>query len=129
MKKLITLLLIIPFVFACSDDENEPSQDYTSFTFEHHEPAILKNCIAAYLNKDNHFIKIVELGDLGQNTISKEITLNNKISEIYLFTIDTRLDAVFTLTQNKKNVIIIDKYTKGIPISESDKTDPTKYPQ
>ena len=126
MKKLITILLILPFL-ACSDSDNEPSQDYTSFTFEHHEPTTLQGCVVAFLNEDNNYIKIEELGDLTQNNASKEVTVNNQITKVYLFTINTRLDATYVLKQKKKNVIIIDKFTKGIPIV--DKSDSTQYPQ
>lgn len=130
MKKLLTLLLL-PLFFACSSDkkdEVEPTQDYTSFTFEHHEPTLLKSCIVAYLDTDNNYIKLDELGDLTQGKVSKEVKLeSNDIKTVYLFTIDTKLDAAYNLRVKEKNTIIMDRNTSGLKISN--KLDPKQYPQ
>lgn len=133
MKKLITLLLILPFIFSCSDDKDE-TQDYTSFVVSIQntvsDDLVLTNCVAAY-KKDNKYYKISNLGDLSKHKQSSEIIVkDNSITEIYIFTDYNnviRFDIIFELKSNKKNMLEIPRETKGIPIA--DKTDPTQYPQ
>lgn len=123
-------ILLIFAIFSCtSNDENmEEEQEYTSFTFEHHESTILLNCIAAYKNNESKYIKISDLGDLKKNDVSKEIILkDNTINELYFFTIDTRLNDVYKLNKNRKNSIVLSRYTSGTEIT--DKFDPYQYPQ
>lgn len=132
MKKLFLLLLVLPFLAACSsDDENEETQDYTSFVFVQTVNNILPNCIAAYLDNNNHYIKIANLGTISIDNPSKEITIeNDNITEIYFFTDynhTVRTDAIFKLQKNKKNTFKLLENVGGIGIE--DKTDPTQYPQ
>lgn len=134
MKKLFTLLLILPFVFSCSSDDNEraiePTQDYTSFVFTQDANVPFENCIAAYLDDNKHYIKIADLGTIEPNKPSKEVKLeNNDITSVYLFTDYNsviRFNKAFELKKNKKNSF--DLYgVSGIKIE--DKKDPTQYPQ
>lgn len=134
MKKLSLLFLLPILFFSCSsdDNDNEPKQDYTSFVFMHNEPITLNFCVVAYLDKNNHFIKIADLGTLKQNIPSKEVVVENEsIREIYLFQIGEdkaiRTDAVFTLKKSKKNTFEITKDTRGIEIE--DMKDSTQCPQ
>ena len=133
MKKLLYILLTVCLFTACSsdDDNNDQTQDYTSFTFIYHANVdYFPNCVAAY-KKDNKYYKIADLGDLKKDISSKEITINDKsIKEVYLFTdyLSTiRFDAVYSLKDNTKNNFVISENTKGIEIL--DKTDQTQYPQ
>lgn len=133
MKKLSLLFLLPILFFSCSsdDNDNEPKQDYTSFVFMHNEPVVLTNCVVAYLDNKEHFIKVATLGDLKQGVESKEIKIqDNNVKELYLFTdyISTRrLDAIYKLTIKTKNTFNIDQDTKGVLIEE--KSDPKLYPQ
>lgn len=131
MKKLLALLLILPLFAACSDDKDEPSQDYTSFVFYTNENVKFGNCVAAYLDKNNDYRRIAEVGNFTLNSPSKEIRITDEsVSEIYLFTgsnIKSRLDAVYKLKQKKKNSFEIIQGTKGLEVF--DETDSKQYPQ
>lgn len=133
MKKLVYLLLIIPILISCSNDDNEHIQDYTSFTVTINSSSIFKDCIAGY-KLDGKFKKIANLGELTEGKTSAEVQISdNNITEIYIFadlggaTGIVRADAVYTLTKYKKNTIVVSNNTRGIQIT--DKTDPTQYPQ
>lgn len=130
MKKLSLLLLLPILFFSCSDDKEE-TQDYTSFVFIQTVDNVLPHCVAAYLDKDSHFIKIADLGTISLDNSSKEITINDEnITDIYFFTDYNnivRFDAIYKLKKNTKSIFKLEKYTKGIEIT--DKTDPTQYPQ
>lgn len=133
MKKLF-ILLLLPFFIACSsDDNNEPTQTYTSFTVTINSSSVFSNCVAGY-KVDGKYKKLGDLGELTEGKTSPEIRLtDNSITEIYIFA-DlggvsgiVRADAVYTLTRNKKNSITVLKNTKGIQVTDT--TDPTQYPQ
>jgi hypothetical protein len=105
-------------------------QDYTSFIVYHNEKVTLTNTIAGY-KKDGKYYKLGELGDLSEGELSPEIKVkDNTITDIYIFTdynTVNRLDIVFKLKRNSKNIFEIPGNTKGIGIT--DKNDPTEYPQ
>ncbi len=131
MKKIIFILIIIPFLFSCSDDEkDEKTQNYTSFVFEQTVNNDLPNCVAGY-KKDGKYYKIAELGYISLGKPSKEIIIeDNLITEVYFFTdymSPRKFDATYKLTKNKKNIFKLLEATKGILIT--DKSDPTQYPQ
>ena len=131
MKKLLTLLLILPLLVSCSDDDPViPTQDYTSFVFEQTVDNNLPNCIAAY-KKDGKYYKLGNLGDLSLNKQSPEIRINdNSITEVYFFTdyLNTvRFDAIYKLQFKSKNIFKLSSNVGGISVT--DKTDPTQYPQ
>lgn len=138
MKKLSILLLFPLFMlFACSDDDNgkaEPKQDYTSFVFYTTEDVELPNCIIAYLDKDNNYKRIAELGILKQNIESREVVVeNSNITDLYFFTTYmatsdelNRFDAVYKLKKNTKNIFKLDRNTTGILV---DRDDPKQAPQ
>lgn len=135
MKKLIYLLLILPVLISCSSDDNEPMQDYTSFTVFHNIDVVFPNCIAGY-KKDGNFIKIADLGDLSKGKQSPDIIIkNNSINEIFIFSdylpnatkVSIMFDYAYKITNNKYNRIEIKSNIKGIEVT--DKTDPSQYPQ
>lgn len=133
MKKFLAILLICIIFISCSSDDNEPIQDYTSFTVTINSSSIFKDCIAGY-KIDGKFKKIANLGELTEGKTSAEVQISdNNITEIYIFadlggaTGIVRADAVYTLTKYKKNTIVVSNNTRGIQIT--DKTDPTQYPQ
>lgn len=131
MKKLLLILITLPLFVACSSDETESDwQEYTSFVVWHGEDITLINCVAAYKNNGKYY-KLGNLGNLLPNKQSNEIVVENEsVNEIYVFTdygSTRRLDIIFTLKENYKNVFEIPGDTKGIPIT--DNTDPTQYPQ
>ncbi len=130
MKKYILLLLILPLFIACSSDDNEETQDYTSFTIHNKSDVYLPNVIIGYL-VDGKYKKIVNLGDIRKDEISNEIKItNSSIKEIYLFcdylgTI--RADISFIISENKLNKFVLLSGIKGIAVK--DKSDPLQYPQ
>lgn len=132
MRKIL-FILITTLLIACSSDDNEPMQNYTSFTVSINSSSIFKDCVAGY-KLDGKFRKIANLGELTEGKTSEEVQISdNNITEIYIFadlggvTGTVRADAVYTLTKYKKNTILVSNNTRGIQIT--DKTDPTQYPQ
>lgn len=83
MKKLLSLLFILPLFMACSsDDDNKTGQDYTSFVFHQTVDNNLTNCVAGY-KKDGKYYKLGDLGDLSKDKYSAEIRVNdNSITEV-----------------------------------------------
>lgn len=130
MKQLLFFLIILPLFVACSSDEDEPTQDYTSFVVTIDATPTFPNCVAAY-QKDNKFYKLGDLGDLTKGKYSTEIRINdNSITEIYVFSDYLnviRFDAIYRLEKNKKNTIVVAYGTGGIRVTN--KSDPTQYPQ
>ena len=130
MKKLFLLLISVCLFAACSDSDDKPKQDYTSFVFYQTANVNLTNCVAGY-KKDNKYYKIGELGDLSKGKYSPEIKMeDNSITEIYFFTDYNgcvRFDAIYNLTKYKKNILELLETTRGIKVT--DKTDPAQYPQ
>lgn len=132
MKNILYILLLATMLISCSSDDNE--QNYTSFIVKLQDTEspdlVLTNCIASY-KKDNKFYKLESLGDLSVGKRSYEMVVtDNNITEIYIFTdynAVNRLDVIFQLSKNKKNIFEIPKGVKGIGVT--DKTDPTQYPQ
>jgi len=116
---------------SCDKQNQEPEQDYTSFVFIHHVTAEFPNCVAAYLDVNNNYIRIASIGTLKKDVESQEITLTDEsISEIYLFTdylSPRRFDAVYKVKKLTKNIFEIIDGTGGISVD--DITDPSQYPQ
>ena len=118
---------------SCSSDDNEPIQDYTTFTVTINSPDLFKDCVAGY-KINGKYKKLGNLGDLKEGIISPEIKItDNSITEIYIWG-DwggmigiVRLDDIYVISKNKKNSIVPTNNTKGIQVT--DKTDPTQYPQ
>lgn len=131
MKKLLSFILLVTLFASCSSDDNEPTQDYTSFVFEQTIDNSLPNCVAGY-KKDGKYFKLGNLGTLDKkNQQSPEIIINDQsINEVYFFSDHfgcIMTDHIFTLKANTKNVFKLLETYKGIQIT--DKTDPTQYPQ
>ncbi len=137
MKQILILILTLPLFIACSNDkEDEPTQDYTSFTFVYHADVIsFPNCVVGYKVGDE-YKKLAELGDLAKDIPSKEVIVDDEsIEEIYLFTdytasifyVGVRFDDIYTIKKNKKNEFLIKEDTRGIPFT--DKNNPLEYPQ
>ena len=131
MKKLLTLLLLLPLLFACGSDDDDNTQDYTSFTVMQNAIENQQNTVVGYKLADNTYKKIADLGDLKKGVASKEVKLtDNTIADIYIFTDynnGVRLAKTFKLTKSTKNNIEIPNEIGGIGFT--DKTDPTQYPQ
>lgn len=130
MKQLLTIILLFPLFIACSSDDDDNTQDYTSFTVSNKSSIDLPNVVIGYLN-DGKYKKISTLGDLkkGETSIEVNITDNN-ISTLYLFTDYNNVvkaDITFTLQKNKKNNFELPSGISGTSVT--DKTDPTQYPQ
>jgi len=133
MKKLLTLLLIFPFLISCSsDDENtEPTQDYTSFVVLQNSDTdlTLPNAVAGYYTSDGKCKKVADLGDLKKGVESKEIKVSDDITYVYIFSdypqIATKLDKKFELTKNKKNIITLTSDLYGITV---DPNNENEYP-
>lgn len=136
MKNLLYLLLFglsLTLTNCSSDNDMEEEQDYTSFVFTINANEMFKDCVAGY-KKDGKYKKIADLGDLNKGKYSPEIIVaDNTITEIYIWgdwggvSGVVRLDAVYKLSKNQKNIISPTNDTKGIYIN--DKSDPTQYPQ
>lgn len=130
MKNILLILLIFPLFIACSSDDDEKWQDYTSFVVTNNSDIDLPNCVVGY-QKDGLWIKVAELGDLNKGVSSKEVILDEFIGEdLYVFNdylSPRRLDVAFKLTENKKNIFKFPNTAKAVLVS--DKNDPTQYPQ
>lgn len=130
MKQLLYILFAVTLFTACSSDDENDTQDYTSFTVMHNANVELTNSIAGY-KKDGKYYKVADLGDLKKGVPSSEVKLtDSSITEIYVFTDYNgvvRLDITFSLKQNQKNTFVIPSTTSGTSIT--DKSDPTQYPQ
>ena len=128
MKKLIVLLLLVPFViYSCGNDSEDydDTQNYTSFTiYLDVDTDNLKDLISGYYNKNGECILLKKHGDLTPFKETAEFILPEYQREIYLFYNGTygysgmRLEKSFKLNQNKKNNIIIQRGEKGITIQE-----------
>ncbi len=131
MKKLLTLLLLTTLLISCSsDDDPEVNQGYTSFVVWHNESVNFKNAVAGYL-KDGKYTKLGNLGDLTKGKQSNEIRVDDKnITQIYVFSdypdVAYKLDTIFILKNNTKNIFQINRYTKGILV---DPQNSSQYPQ
>lgn len=132
MKKLLSLLFILPLFMACSsdDDPKTSGQDYTSFVVANSSSVDLPNCVAGY-QKNGNWIKVAELGNLNKGQNSSEIRVNDaSIKEIYIFTdylSPRRIDKSFNIQVNKKNNFELTGSLSSTTIT--DKTDSSKYPQ
>lgn len=133
MKKFLAILLISTMFISCSSDDNEPIQDYTSFSLENKSSVDLPNVVIGY-KIDGKYIKIADLGNINKGEISNEIRItNSSIKEIYVFfdysdyVAAIRADISFIVYENKLNKFVLPSGIKGIAIT--DKTDPTQYPQ
>jgi hypothetical protein len=132
MKHLFLLILIIaPMLISCSDND-DPEQGYTSFIFQQTALNNIAGFMAAY-KEDDIFYKIADLGALAKGESSEEIIVEDEtITEIYLFCVfdianSTRMDKIYPLKKNRKNVFELLESDRGIGIL--DKSDPTQYPQ
>jgi len=129
MKKLLTIIFLSVLFISCSSDDDENTQDYTSFTVEIDSSNKFENCIVAF-REDNKFYKIAELGTLTKGIVSREIKLRDYKEEIYIFadfSKTIRFNDVYILKPNKNNNIIVKNGTGGITIDDT--KDPTQYPQ
>lgn len=123
MKKLLTLLLLTTFLFSCSSDDdntndNGQTQDYTSFIVVQEANNKLTNIIVAYY-KNGSYSKIENIGHLSKGQISKEITVGiDTISQVYIFSdyIPGRLDTVYSLKKNTKNILKMTDNILGINV-------------
>lgn len=130
MKNIFVLLLLLPLFIACSSDNGDDLQDYTSFVVTNNSDIDLPNCVVGY-QKDGLWIKVAELGNLNQGQSSKEVILEKFIWEdVYVFTdylTPRRLDVAFSLKENNKNILKFPSDTKGVVVTN--KKDPSQYPQ
>lgn len=133
MKNILAILLISTMFISCSSDDNEPMQDYTSFTLENKSSVDLPNVVIGYLT-DGRYKKIADLGNINKGEISNDIRItNSSIKEIYVFfdysdyVAAIRADIYFIVYENKLNKFVMPSGIKGIAIT--DKTDPAQYPQ
>lgn len=140
MKKLLIALLVIPFLFSCSEDdpniEPTPEPQETSFVFIHHFKTVAyQECMVGYL-KDGKWIKIAELGMLIPDIPSKKVIIKDgSISDVYFFSLATstdqptfptvRLDHAFIINKNRQNTFTIEGAMKFV---EVDKNDQSQYP-
>lgn len=131
MKKLLLLLFIFPLFVACSDDdEDEPKQDYTSFTLTNNTTVDLRNVVIGYKTGEN-YIKVADLGNLNFKQTSKEVKIENKsIKELYVFAdylMSIKYEIVLNPQNNIKNVFSLPSGLKVYKVT--DKNDPKQYPQ
>jgi hypothetical protein len=130
MKKL-TLLLFASFaLLACSRDDNEPTQDYTSFTLKWvgGNSDIFSNYKTGYFDEEGKCILLFEHEQLLEGVETKEYVMPVYAEKIYLFydlayPRSLRLEEGFLVQKNKKNRIIVpDKNnTRGLAVDRDDK--------
>jgi len=121
MKKYLYLLLVLPFFLNCSDDDNEETQDYTSYIIKAPNTDVFLSAMTGYYNEDGKCILIDSIGDINAEIDSKEFILHEYYNEIYLFykladVRYTKLENSLYLTKNKQNKLILKG--KGINIPE-----------
>lgn len=131
MKKLLLILLIVPLFISCSSDDDEQTQDYTSFVVTNQSSQVdLPNVTVGYLI-DGKFKRITALGDIKANGKSEEYILSdNNIKGVYFFSDYAgviRINKEFTIKKNAKNLFNLSGDIQTISVT--DKTDPTQYPQ
>lgn len=90
MKKTIFLLLMFPLLFiACGsdDDDNEPKQDYTSFTIKNgyiaEDP--LFGIVVGWQDAEGYWHRIDSIGDIEKGKTSKEVRMKEYHSPIGIF--------------------------------------------
>ncbi|MFR9166451.1 MAG: hypothetical protein ACLVKO_09645 [Dysgonomonas sp.] len=138
MNKIILLILVLPFIFSCSDDNKvTPSQDYTSFQIKNENKKITyRNVVSGYRLSNDTLKLIAYMGDMSPESLSVKVIFDyNKVKEVEFFCdVYTDKDVLentyklgtLKIEENKNNMLTIPFYVSSFPI---DKTDPTQYPQ
>lgn len=134
MKKILYLLFILPLFISCSSDDGEKEeegQNYTSFIVNNDSNYSMFEVIVA-TKKDDNYTKLNKLDDILRGQSSKEILVDDNISELYVFFskeyIETiKIDEPFKIKKHMKNNIYILRNTIGTSVL--DKNDPANYPQ
>lgn len=129
MKNLLYILFAVTLFISCSsDDDNTPSQEYTSFVVANDSDIDLPNCVVGYKSNDK-WIKVASLGDLKQGATSSEIKLPQYINQdFYVFTdyiSPRRIDIAFKVRENYKSVFSL---IKGSYATTVDKNNNSEYP-
>ena len=111
MKKLLLLLFAATLFVSCSSDDDEPTQDYTSFTIKT-QGIMIYNCKAGFYDSNNNFVEVANVGDVIQDTTTEEFIVNDTVTQFYLYgLIDPfyvfRLKNPIILKKNEKNNIFI----------------------
>lgn len=131
MKQLLYILFAVTLFTACSSDDDNDAQDYTSFTVANGSSNIdLTNVVAGYI-VDGHYKLLTSFGDINKNSESKEFIIKNTgIKDIYFFSDyvgGIRINKAFQIKENTKNKFVLTGDIETIQIT--DKSDPTQYPQ
>lgn len=131
MKQLLYILFAVTLFTACSSDDDNNTQDYTSFTVSNGSSNIdLPNVVASYI-VDGQYKLLTSFGDINKNSESKEFIIKSTgIKAIYFFSDyvgGIRINKAFQIKENTKNKFILTGDIETIQIT--DKSDPTQYPQ
>lgn len=135
MKRMMLVLMSIALFAACSSDneENEPEMDKTSLVYKSDMPGGDKNVVVGYY-KDGLCLRLAKLGNVDEGETSKEVVIDDaSIKEVVIFYDDfmkpsekaNRIDEVYTIKRNTKNIIEPSKSAKEVSVSKDDKT---QYP-
>ena len=111
MKKLLTITLLATLFVGCSSDDDDQTQDYTSFVVTIETSNQLKNCVAGYYTTDGLCKKLGDLGELTQGIYSPEIRVNiDTLTRVYIFTntvTPLRIIQSYPIEKNIKNIITV----------------------
>lgn len=134
MKRMMLVLMSIALFAACSSDneENEPEMDKTSLVYK--SDANGDNNVVVGYYKDGLCLRLAKLGNVKEGETSKEVVIDDaSIKEVVIFYDDfmkpsekaNRIDEVYTIKRNTKNIIEPSKSAKIVSVSKDDKT---QYP-
>lgn len=146
MKKLLLILAVCAMAVtatSCKTETPDPNiQDHTSFIFHNHRVggttfSNMSECKAGYFNTDGYCIEIADFSPLMGGETTDEITVNDDVKVVFLFTISyhpltgvpqgLRSDIGFKVKKNYKNNFYWPE--KGIVgFSDADINDPKQFP-
>jgi hypothetical protein len=123
MKKIILILTAVALLYACNNkpDDTPPWQPYTSFVVVQNADNTLYKLIVGYPDSAGYWHRIDTLGNMSFRQQSKEFIIDTAVTnKIYLFwRDDTRLDTVYYLTPNIKNIFGMNESLRGIIVDNS----------
>ena len=122
MKKLFYLLLSAILFVSCSEEPEQETQDYTSFTITLNvETNVFGDAKTGYFNADGECVLLGEHGTLKKGTTDEFIMTehHDSIYLFYIYTLDTmRLEKPFVAKKNTKNNFVIANDARPIAIRD-----------
>lgn len=134
MKKILTLLLIIPLFIACSKDDDKEDVVKTSFSIRT-EGELYVGGIAAILSKDNKYIRVASIFSLSGSTSKIYELPSDTITRLYIFSdgeipiepstmrpLRNKFDTIYIIEKGKVNNLVLSNNTKYKLVYGDDET-------